>query len=62
MVICLGRGADLHMTQLMQLNMVLQPTRLVQETDQKKLQSDNVFIYCVVGPQCREVYYYLNCG
>jgi len=30
---------------LKQLNMILQPTSLVLETDQKKLQSDNVFIY-----------------
>ena len=28
-----------------QLNMILQLTWLVPETDQKKLQSDNVFIY-----------------
>jgi len=28
-----------------QLNMILQPTWLVLETDQKKLQNDNVFIY-----------------
>jgi len=30
---------------LKQLNMILQQTSLVLETDQKKLQSDNVFIY-----------------
>ena len=29
----LGRGADLYMAQLMQLNMILQLTRLVPETD-----------------------------